>query len=91
MATYTFETPTLEEGISVLGMPRLLDFYRLTHSYTVINKSGVYSLTRYPAQDDLEGYTAYYMGGTKNTVSQAVKDAMIAASIGITEANFTVQ
>lgn len=91
MATYTFETPTLEEGISVLGMPRLLDFYRLTRSYTVINQSGVYSLTRYPAQDNLESYTAYYMGGTKNSVSQSVKDAMIAASIGITEANFTAE
>jgi len=91
MTTYVFETPTLEEGIRAKGLPRLFDFYRLTHSYTVINQNGVYSLTRYPTQDNLETYTAYYMGGTKNSVTQSVKDAMIAASIGITEANFTVE
>ena len=91
MATYIFETPTLEEGIRGRRVPRLFSFYRLTRSYTVINDAGIYSLTRYPSQDDLATYTAYYMGGTKNSVTEQVKTAMIAADIGITEANFTIE
>lgn len=88
MATYIFETPTLEEGPA--GGHRLFQFYRLTKSYTVINQSGVYSLVRYPAQDDLATYTSYYMGGTRNLVTEDIRTAMIAANIGITSANFTV-
>lgn len=91
MATYIFEPPTFEEGITGARIPRLLKFYKLTRSYTVINNNGTYSLTRYPSQDNLDTYTAYYMGGTKNSVSEAVRTAMIAADIGITASNFTAE
>jgi hypothetical protein len=89
MTTYIFETPTFEEGPA--GAHRLFQFYRLTKSYTVINQSGTYSLTRFPVDSDLTAYTSYYLGGTKNSVTEAVKTALIASGLGITEANFTAE
>ncbi len=91
MATYLFRTPTLEQG--PIGGHRLHQHFRQrTKSYTVINQSGTYSLVQYPLDSDLTSYTAYYIGGGEHTnISEAIRTAMIAASIGITSANFTVE
>jgi hypothetical protein len=91
MATYLFRTPTLEQG--AIGGHRLHShFKQRTKSYTVINQSGTYSLIQYPLDSDLASYTAYYIGGGEHTnISEAIRTAMIAASIGITSANFTVE
>jgi hypothetical protein len=91
MATYTLITPTLEQGL--IGGHRLFSFFKQrTKGYTIVNRSGTYTLVQYPSQDDLETYTAYYMGGCIHTgITDAIKTAMIAASIGITESNFTTE
>ena len=91
MATYTFLTPTIEQGL--IGGHRLFQFFtQRTKGLTVINVGGVYSLTQYPAQDDLETYTAHYMGGVIHTgITEDIRTAMIAANIGITSSNFTVE
>jgi hypothetical protein len=91
MTTYTFITPTLEQG--PIGGHRLFThFKQRTKGYTVINDAGTYSLTQYPSEDDLVTYTAYYIGGCIHTgISDAIRTAMIAASIGIDAANFTVE
>jgi len=91
MATYLFRTPTLEQG--PIGGHRLHShFKQRTKSYTVINQSGTYSLIQYPLDSDLASYTAYYIGGGEHTnISEATRTALIAASIGITSANFTVE
>jgi len=91
MSTYTFITPTLEQG--PIGGHRLFThFKQRTKGYTVINYAGTYSLTQYPSEDDLKTYSAYYMGGCIHTgVSETVRTAMIAASIGIDATNFTVE
>jgi hypothetical protein len=91
MATYKFLTPTLQQGL--IGNHRLFQFFaQRDKGYTVINNAGVYSLTQYPAQDDLETYTAYYMGGLIHTgITDAIRTAMIAAGIGITADNFTAE
>ena len=91
MATYLFRTPTLEQG--PIGGHRLHShFKQRTKSYTVINQSGTYSLIQYPLDSDLADYTAYYIGGGEHTnISEATRTALIAASIGITSANFTVE
>lgn len=91
MATYLFRTPTLEQG--PIGGHRLHShFKQRTKSYTVINQSGTYSLTQYPLDSDLASYTAYYIGGGEHTgISEGIRTALIAASIGITSANFTVE
>ena len=91
MATYTFLTPTIEQGL--IGGHRLFQFFtQRTKGLTVINVGGVYSLTQYPAQDDLETYTAHYMGGVIHTgITEDIRTAMIAANIGITSSNFTAE
>jgi hypothetical protein len=91
MATYTFVTPTLEQG--PIGRHRLFThFKQRTKSYTVINESGTYSLVQYPLDSDLATYTAYYIGGCNHTgVSDTVRTAMIAAGIGIDATNFTAE
>ena len=91
MATYTFVTPTLEQG--PIGRHRLFThFKQRTKSYTVINESGTYSLVQYPLDSDLATYTAYYIGGCNQTgVSDTVRTAMIAAGIGIDATNFTAE
>ena len=91
MSTYLFRTPTLEQG--AIGGHRLHQhFKQRTKGYTVINESGTYSLIQYPLDSDLASYTAYYIGGGEHTgISQAIRDDLIAANIGITSANFTVE
>jgi hypothetical protein len=90
MATYTLITPTLEQGL--IGGHRLFThFKQRTKGYTIVNQSGTYSLTQYPSQDELETYTAYYMGGCIHTgISDTIKADMIASGI-VTESNFTAE
>ena len=90
MATYTLITPTLEQG--PIGGHRLhTHFKQRTKGYTIVNIDGTYSLTQYPSQDDLETYTAYYMGGCIHTgISEAIKSKMIADGV-VTESNFTAE
>ena len=90
MATYTLITPTLEQG--PIGGHRLhTHFKQRTKGYTIVNIDGTYSLTQYPSQDDLETYTAYYMGGCIHTgISEAIKSEMIADGV-VTESNFTAE
>ena len=90
MATYTLITPTLEQGL--IGGHRLFMFFKQrTKGYTIVNIDGTYSLTQYPSQDDLETYTAYYMGGCIHTgISEDIKSKMIADGV-VTESNFTAE
>jgi len=89
MATYTFNTPTVREGPA--GGGRLFMFFKLNKGLSVVKSGGIYSTTRYILDTDVPSYQEVYRGGYNHTVSQATKDALIAASIGITESNFTVQ
>ena len=89
MANYTFRTPTVEEGPA--GGHRLFYFYKLTRGVTVVKSGGTYSLLRYAVDEDLQDYDEVYAGGYNHTVDDATKAALIAANIGITEANFTAQ
>ena len=90
MATYTLVTPTLEQG--PIGRHRLFThFKQRTKSYTIILSSGTYSLIQYPTQEELESYTAYYMGGCNHTgITEAIRTAMIASTV-VDATNFTVE
>jgi hypothetical protein len=54
-------------------------------------RNGVYFQNRVPSQDDIDTYSEFYAGGHKHSVSEAVKTALIAANVGVTESNFTVE
>jgi hypothetical protein len=89
MTNYIFRTPTVAEGPA--GTSRLFYFYKLDRGVTVVRDpdSGEYELVRYLVDEDLTSYPEIYYGGYDNVVSQAVKDELIAAGIGVTESNFT--
>jgi hypothetical protein len=87
MADYIFTTPTVQEGPS--GNHRLFYFYKRTVGLTVVKQNGSYRINRYPLDPSVETYEEFYIGGHKHTVNDATKAALIAASIGITETNFT--
>jgi len=88
MATYIFSTPTVEEGPS--GASRLFTFYRLKRGVSVAKRGGVYAIERYSMQSDVNSAQEYYIGGSDYPVDDTTKAALIAANIGITEANFKV-
>ncbi len=89
MATYTFRPPTVEEGPA--GGHRLFYFYKLKRGITVVKDGATWSTLRYSVDEDLNDYDVVYRGGYNHTVSEETKAELIAANIGVTEANFTVQ
>jgi len=87
MADYIFKTPIAEEA--PIGKHRLFYFRKGNKGISVIKQNGVYKQSRYPLDSSVESYEEFYQGGRNHTVSEATKTALIAASIGVTEANFT--
>lgn len=88
MGEWTFRTPSVDEGAASPGH-RLLRFYKLARGITILETSGTYRSVRYPAQDEIAAATTAYLGGHEYTVDDATKAALIAAGVGVTEANFT--
>ena len=87
MADYIFTTPNVQEGPS--GGGRLFYFYKRNVGTTVVKQNGTYRINRYPLDPSVETYEEFYIGGHKHVVNDATKAALIAANIGIVEANFT--
>lgn len=88
MADWTFRTPVVEEG-PASWEDRLFLRVKLTRGITVLETAGVYSAVRFPTQDEIAAATNTYMGGHEYVVDDATKAALIAAGVGVTEANFT--
>lgn len=80
-----FFPPTVDEGPAGLGL-----FYRYKHKRgkSVLKISGTYQVIRVPSTDQIDSASEYYAGGHEHVVTESVKTALIAAGIGITEANF---
>jgi hypothetical protein len=89
MANYTFQTPYVLEGPS--GGHRLFYFAKLRKGITIVKSGSTYSQLRYAVDEDLNDYDVVYRGGYNHTVDDAAKAELIAANVGVTEANFTVQ
>lgn len=89
MANYTFQTPYVLEGPS--GGHRLFYFANLRKGITIVKSGSTYSQVRYAVDEDLNDYDVVYRGGYNHTVDDATKAELIAANVGVTEANFTVQ
>lgn len=89
MANWTFQTPYVLEGPS--GGHRLFYFAKLRKGLTVVKSGSTWSTARYLVDEDLDNYSEVYRGGYNHTVNDAKKAELIAAGIGITEANFTAQ
>ncbi|UQA91632.1 hypothetical protein [Streptomyces halobius] len=90
MADFLFTTPAVAEGPASWGDPL---FVRVTldRGITILNNGGVYTAVRFPTQGvggEIDTADVVYMGGHEYVVSQATKDALVEADIGVTEANF---
>jgi hypothetical protein len=90
MTAWTFKTPTVEEGPASWD-DRLFLRVKLTRGITVLDNGGTYTAVRFPTQDEIADATTAYQGGHEYTVDDATKAALIAAGIGVTDANFTAQ
>ncbi|MFK4187277.1 hypothetical protein ACI2L4_25190 [Streptomyces sparsogenes] len=90
MTDWTFRTPSVDEGPASWENP-LLYRVKLARGISILETSGVYRAIRFPTQDEIAAATTAYMGGHEYTVSDAAKAALIAAGVGVTEANFTAQ
>jgi hypothetical protein len=85
---WTFRPPTVDEGPASWS-DRLFVRVKLTRGITVLNNGGLYAAVRYPTQDEIAAATAAYQGGHEYEVTDEVRAALIAAGIGVTEANFS--
>ena len=90
MATYIFSPPYVEETPS--GARGVFAYLLKIRGGISIGKlNGVYFQDRYPHQDDIDTYQEFYSGGHKHSVSESTKTALLAAGVGVTEANFTIE
>jgi hypothetical protein len=80
-----FFPPTVDEGPAGMGL-----FFRYKHKRgkSVLKINNIYIVIRVPSTDQINSATEYYAGGHEYEVSEAVKSALIAANVGITESNF---
>ncbi|MEV7814259.1 hypothetical protein AB0P05_26570 [Streptomyces flaveolus] len=91
MATWTFRTPSVDEGPASWDDPLFLR-YKLARGITILEgPPGVYRAVRFPTQDEQAASApGLYMGGHEYVVDDATKAALIAAGVGVTDANFTL-
>ena len=90
MATYLFSPPYVSETPN--GSRGVFAYLlKIQNGISIGKLNGVYFQERHPNQDDVDNYQEFYDGGHKHSVSEAVKTALIAAGVGVTESNFTVE
>lgn len=87
MTTYIFSPPTVEEAPEATH--RLFQFWTLDRGITVVRTGTTYSTGRWFSQDELETVDEYWLGGHKHEVSEATREGLVNAGIGITTDNFT--
>jgi hypothetical protein len=87
MAEYTFETPSVDEGLE--GVQRLFRFYKLARGITILKINGTYQQVRFPLDSDVMEAQESYLGGSKYTVDEATRTALINGGVGVTADNFT--
>lgn len=90
MADWTFKTPSVDEG-PVTWTDPLFRRLKLARGISILEgPPGTYRAARFPTQDEIAASApGMYMGGHEYVVNDATKAALIAAGVGVTEANFT--
>lgn len=90
MATWTFRTPSVDEG-PASWEDRLFLRIKLARGISILEgPPGTYRAARFPTQDEIAASApAMYMGGHEYVVDDATKAALIAGGVGVTSANFS--
>ena len=90
MTTYIFTPPYAEETpVGAKGVFAYL--LKIRNGISISKKDGIYFQDRYPSQDNIDTYQEFYPGGHEHSVSESTRTALLAAGVGVTEANFTVE
>lgn len=90
MATWTFRTPSVDEGPASWD-DRLFLRIKLARGISIQElPQGSYRALRFPTQDEIADAFFFYMGGHEYEVDGATRAALIAAGVGVTSANFTI-
>lgn len=90
MSTWTFRTPSVEEGPASWD-DRLFIRVKLARGVSLLEgPPGTFRAVRFPTQDEIAASAPrFYMGGHEYDVSDQDKADLIAAGVGVTDANFT--
>lgn len=91
MATWTFRTPSVDEGPASWD-DRLFLRVKLARGISVLEgPPGTYRAARFPTQDEIAASApGMYMGGHEYVVDDATKAALIAGGVGVSASNFTL-
>lgn len=90
MATWTFKTPSVDEG-PASWEDRLFLRVKLARGISIQElPQGTYRALRFPTQDEIAAAFFFYMGGHEYVVTDATKAALIAGGVGVTTSNFTL-
>ncbi|MGN6127872.1 MAG: hypothetical protein ACTHON_15025 [Humibacter sp.] len=89
MTTWSFTPPVIDEAPA--GQGRLLVRYKLTRGVSILEgPPGTFREARYPSQDEVAASQPhFFQGGHVYDVDDDLKAALIAAGIGVTDANFS--
>lgn len=89
MTTYAFRPPTVEEAPA--GLDALFWRIKLTRGVSLLEgPPGIYRAVRWPTEDEIAASRPhFFQGGHVYEVDDATRAALIAANVGVTDANFT--
>ncbi|MEW2498372.1 hypothetical protein AB0942_33295 [Streptomyces nodosus] len=90
MATWMFRPPTQDEG-PASWEDRLFLRVKLSRGVSIQEKpQGAFRALRFPTQDEISEAFRFFMGGHEYEVDADTRAALIAAGVGVTDANFTL-
>lgn len=91
MTLWTFRTPAVDEAPASWN-DRLFVRVKLARGISIFEgPPGTYEQIRFPTQDEIASATTAYMGGHEFVVTDATRAALMAAGVGVTSSNFTIQ
>ena len=87
MPNYIFTPPVREEYPAATH--RLFTFFTRLQGLTVVRSGSTYTVGEWFSEDDLPNFDEYWLGGHEHEVTEATREGLINAGIGITTDNFT--
>lgn len=87
MPNYIFNPPVRLERPA--GTHRVFTFWDVNRGQTVTRTGSTYAVGEWFNQDDLALVDEFWLGGHEHEVTEATREGLINAGIGITTDNFT--
>jgi hypothetical protein len=87
MPNYIFNPPTRRERPA--NTHRLFSFFSREQGLTVVRTGSTYAIGEWFNQDETDSFDEFWLGGHQHEVTEATREGLINAGIGITTDNFT--